>query len=179
MSVNIEQVREALVRELEKFKNDGYVDVQDVLKLLNDGTKMCNDLEALRAKSANQHDLLKLVFGMRNWPTNAGDSTIYSRLRDYLDGTDKDGNPYDFDGIRAERDKLRAENNDLKAELKHVYEVRELAFKNWDAKVERANKILAENAELKRKLSQAQEVALYDNDEVDALASATGGNDDA
>jgi hypothetical protein len=34
----------------------------------------------------------------------------------------------------------------------------------------------AENAELKRKLSQAQGVAM-DSDEIDALASATGGNE--
>jgi len=39
-------------------------------------------------------------------------------------------------------------------------------------------RLRAENAELKRKLSQAQEVALMDNDEVDAMVSATGGNDE-
>lgn len=35
----------------------------------------------------------------------------------------------------------------------------------------------AENAELMRKLAQAQEVALMDNDEVDAMVSATGESD--
>jgi len=39
-------------------------------------------------------------------------------------------------------------------------------------------RLRSEVAELKRKLSQAQEVALIDNDEVDAMVSATGGNDE-
>ena len=37
---------------------------------------------------------------------------------------------------------------ELRAEIKDAYAIRELAFRNWDSKVERADKILEQNRKL-------------------------------